>query len=153
MALLYLPVGEEFNYKRQKIINKMGKWKKDRSKPYCSHCKKTTVSLFVYNIAKNGKKYYMCRRCNTKRVKEYRATPNGRNKIFGAVYRSIEKLSYKQEARIYLNSCLRKGLIKKPKKCSICGLNKKIEGHHTDYSKPLDVVWVCRSCHSDLEKV
>lgn len=31
--------------------------------------------------------------------------------------------------------------------CVVCGaLNG--DGHHEDYSKPLDVVWLCRACHN-----
>jgi hypothetical protein len=30
--------------------------------------------------------------------------------------------------------------------CVICD-EKKVEGHHWDYSKPLDVFWLCRAHH------
>lgn len=33
--------------------------------------------------------------------------------------------------------------------CSVCG-NPKSEAHHSDYSKPLDVVWLCRKHHKEL---
>ena len=31
--------------------------------------------------------------------------------------------------------------------CEICNRNGDIRAHHYDYSKPLDVIWVGRSCH------
>ena len=38
----------------------------------------------------------------------------------------------------------------KPKECSICGGEKRIVAHHKDYSRPLDVLWMCNSCHVNL---
>jgi predicted metal-binding protein len=35
----------------------------------------------------------------------------------------------------------------KPTICVHCGKSKRLDAHHTDYSKPDYVVWVCRSCH------
>lgn len=58
----------------------------------------------------------------------------------------------KHEARMAVNAAIGKGLIFKPKVCEGC--NKQVankghlHGHHEDYSKPLDVVWLCRICHS-----
>jgi ribosomal protein S27AE len=41
------------------------------------------------------------------------------------------------------------GKLIRPKKCSQCGdSNSRIEGHHLDYSKRLEVIWLCRKCHA-----
>ena|ERR1700689_2792033 len=41
---------------------------------------------------------------------------------------------------------LRNGHIKKSKHCLLC-LNKKIEGHHENYNKPLEIMWLCKKHH------
>ena len=48
-------------------------------------------------------------------------------------------------AHIALRNGLRRGLIAK-RPCSICGA-AEAEAHHPDYSKPLQVVWLCRKHH------
>jgi len=48
-------------------------------------------------------------------------------------------------ARSYANAYLRRGWLKK-EPCGNCG-NPESQMHHEDYSKPLDVRWLCRPCH------
>jgi len=40
----------------------------------------------------------------------------------------------------------RKGLLVKTD-CVECGSSEHIHGHHEEYSKPLEVVWLCAKCH------
>lgn len=47
------------------------------------------------------------------------------------------------------NYAKRKGLLVK-RACERCGSTENIDSHHDDYDKPLDVRWLCRSCHKRL---
>lgn len=58
----------------------------------------------------------------------------------------------KFKARYSLNDAVKSGKIIKPKKCQLCDIETKLEGHHHDYSKPLDVKWLCNRCHNLIEK-
>jgi len=77
------------------------------------------------------------------------------------------------EAHSKVDYAIRSGKLFRPETCEICGkkpiktfknrwLNKTVEvpyhnpgivAHHPDYNKPLDVVWVCRKCHSKIHKI
>lgn len=58
------------------------------------------------------------------------------------------------KARVVLNQAVRRGNIKKPDACSRCGCGHLvIEAHHDDYSKPLDVKWLCSECHGEVHRV
>lgn len=47
-----------------------------------------------------------------------------------------------------------KGNITRSSMCEECGCdNKKIEGAHYNYSEPLNVRWLCRSCHVKWDKL
>ena len=54
-----------------------------------------------------------------------------------------------QKARWTLTNALRSGKLVKADACSKCGKDGLIDGHHPDYSKPLEVLWLCRRCHTD----
>jgi len=43
-------------------------------------------------------------------------------------------------------------MVDKKHYCDICGTEENIHGHHPDYSKPLDVIWLCKSHHDKLHK-
>ena len=95
----------------------------------------------------------MCRQCNTERQKRYRNTTNGRNKIYQAVKRSTSKFLFKHSARMKVRWAIKNGKMVNPNICSVCHKNGEfIEAHHKDYSKPLEVIWLCRGCHADLHK-
>lgn len=50
-------------------------------------------------------------------------------------------------AQNLLNRAIRFKRIIRPNQCEKCKAVAKTEGHHTDYSKPLEVAWLCRKCH------
>jgi hypothetical protein len=47
---------------------------------------------------------------------------------------------------------IRHGELVRAETCSRCGEAKPTEAHHSDYSKPLDVVWLCVKCHRRLHR-
>lgn len=42
-------------------------------------------------------------------------------------------------------------LLRQP--CSVCGVSNDVEAHHEDYSKPLDVTWLCTHHHADHRRL
>ena len=58
----------------------------------------------------------------------------------------------REKAHSLFKSALRSGKVIRPAKCEMCGDSCKPHGHHPDYSKPYDVIWLCSSCHSLLHK-
>jgi hypothetical protein len=51
-------------------------------------------------------------------------------------------------ARFRLRDAVKSGTVAKPSACMLCGANGgRIDGHHHDYSRPFDVVWLCTRCH------
>lgn len=58
----------------------------------------------------------------------------------------------KTHARNVFRKALVNGLISRPHICSRCGREATIDGHHTDYRKPLDVQWVCVPCHRKIHE-
>jgi len=66
------------------------------------------------------------------------------------VFRKMKPMAY--AAHIIVGNAVRSGKLKKPRKCSECGQKRLIHGHHEDYYKPLDVIWLCQVCHKKRHK-
>jgi len=58
----------------------------------------------------------------------------------------------KRHARVRLREALKRNLLIRPDRCSVCDVGCTPHGHHEDYSKPLEVIWVCPQCHSNIHK-
>lgn len=52
-------------------------------------------------------------------------------------------------ARSAVGNAVRDGRLTKPTFCGCCGREGKVQAHHTDYSRPLDVAWLCFVCHRE----
>ena len=52
----------------------------------------------------------------------------------------------KYKARTAVNNAIRDGRLVR-KSCVVGGCQEKSEAHHEDYSKPLEVIWMCRPHH------
>lgn len=54
-----------------------------------------------------------------------------------------------RKAHSAISNAIRDGRLTRPTQCSQCGSEgKRIEAHHDDYSKPLEVRWLCKRCHA-----
>lgn len=59
-----------------------------------------------------------------------------------------EKNPSKPNARRVVEAAVKAGVLSKPGSCSKCGKTScRIEAHHEDHARPLDVTWLCVSCH------
>lgn len=57
------------------------------------------------------------------------------------------------KAHVKSGNAVRDGKLQRPECCEGCGLPKRVEKHHSDYSKPLLVVWLCKPCHIIADKI
>jgi hypothetical protein len=54
----------------------------------------------------------------------------------------------KRAARVAVGNAVRDGKLLRPPECQVCAVACEPHGHHEDYSRPLDVIWVCTACHA-----
>ncbi len=113
----------------------------------CDWCHETGKRL-VYT----GRSY-ICSSCNAKRRLLYYKTKRGSNSIRTTSQKMAKIYPEKARARAQVAYWVRQGKLKKPIECPRCGSGeRKIQAHHHDYSKPLDVRWLCTYCHADFHK-
>jgi uncharacterized protein YlaI/predicted HTH domain antitoxin len=62
-------------------------------------------------------------------------------------------------AQNILEKAIERGAVVRKAKCELCGSTDTfkdgrtaIQAHHTDYNKPLDVMWLCQKCHHEWHK-
>jgi len=156
-----------------KDLNEFGldNQKKDKLRPSCRSCKKKTDALGFKNnknkrLARN-KEYYEENKAkllnsqrdyyneNKKIISEkhkvYIETESGKKAKRKAGDNWTKANLHKKETHYAVHKAVKSGELHKPNTCTLCGcFDVKIEGHHYDYSKPLDVVWCCSKCHAKI---
>jgi hypothetical protein len=138
----------------------------------CNHCgKRKAISKFYEDRRKADGHFHQCKECVKQRVRDYTARniektractrrsmrlPHRVEANKKAVIARMKERPEINRARQAVSRALKKGTIKKPKKCawSKCTTTRKyrIEAHHEDYNKPLIVNWLCTPCHGRLHK-
>jgi hypothetical protein len=86
-----------------------------------------------------------------KRMKLYNQTQRGKEVIHECTKRYVQNHPEKRKATRAINHAIERGEINS-EPCLLCGSMRMLQAHHPDYSKPLDVVWLCKVCHNDLHK-
>lgn len=108
----------------------------------CTQCGRTQPldSFNRSSAAKDGRRYECreCQRCSRIRDYEKERASNHR-------YRRRNRPRVRAHELVY--EAIKRGELVRPTVCSGCGEGGRIEAHHDDYSKPLDVRWLCPRCH------
>lgn len=139
---------------------------KEMKTKICCGCKERK-SIKCFYIRLNGWINYLCKGCEVLRRHKYLSNPEKRkrNNLVSALYKRKDR---KENPKKYLEQnrerykrypekmlaktkvweAIRKGLLKK-EPCVVCG-EIKVHGHHPDYSKPLEVIWLCHTHHKQL---
>lgn len=114
----------------------------------CPRCKRTDVEFpFAH------RKSYTCRGCLREASRKWMAanrksaSRNRKSDSYEHRANTPEKKA-KLLARSKIRNAVRAGKFDRLP-CAVCG-ELKAEAHHEDYSKPFDVLWLCRKHHSQL---
>ena|ERR1700757_2653927 len=131
----------------------------------CFKCHKTKpLNDFYSHSQMKGGHLGKCKECAKKDVHDRYATPEGRKAFRDydearnkTEERKSKKLEYmrqrraenpeKYKANTLVNNAIRDGRLVR-QACEYCGISKA-EAHHEDYSKPLEVRWLCFKHHRE----
>ncbi len=116
----------------------------------CKVCNKKDVKDNYRANIDHYKEYEISRANLDHRVaarKSYAQTEQGKQKHSEAVERWAAAHPDRNGAKIIVNNAVRDGRLTPWPVCSVPSCCAKPEAHHPDYSKPLDVVWLCRKHH------
>ena len=130
----------------------------------CRACgvEKDVTEFYTHKRMKDGR-LNKCIKCVIERVQRYRKThrtevsayeqrraakPARRAYVRRVQVRMRKAHPEKYKARTAVSNALRDGrLTREP--CSRCGSGVRVQAHHADYTKPLDVEWLCFRCHRE----
>lgn len=120
-------------------------------------CKKCGISKprteFPKHSSIKGEVENLCKKCRYQQIKLWRK--KNKEKYLETARKHVKKYANKYPEKMIAHQKVTAakllGILIKPKLCELCGKDhKNIQAHHEDYSKPLEVVWLCVQCHNDV---
>lgn len=120
-------------------------------KPLSAYYKHSQMADGTFGVCKECHRARMkIRRLTNPDVQEYDRqryrNPDRKARTAEVAKRWAERNPKARKAQWTVSNAVRDGRLKKTP-CAMCGSAKNIQGHHKDYDKPLDVVWLCVTCH------
>ena len=119
----------------------------------CKECRKADSRIYYDTNAELIRQKAQARRSEpavAARNKAWREMPERKQKA-ARIMREYERRNpIKVAARLAVREAVRKGQML-PLPCEACGTSKA-QAHHCDYSKPLDVRWLCSTHHAEWHK-
>ena len=95
-----------------------------------------------------------CKDCTKKDTRRRREdTPE---KDLETRLKACEKNPTHKNANRAVSAATKSGALKKRTACQGCGRKAdetRLSAHHYDYTKPLDVIWLCAACHRKVDHV
>lgn len=120
----------------------------------CTNCKLNKEQTYFYTSCD-----YECRSCILERhrnsydpakEKERNKSKNRKQQFIISKNKMLLKYPEKIKARTAVRLALNRGdIVKKP--CEVCS-ESKVHAHHVDYSKPLEIMWLCRKHHDEWHR-
>lgn len=112
----------------------------------CHEVKPLATGFYKHKGARDGYRGY-CRKCHMKRLAETRDPDKKRISDNRAHAARRKRDADRVRARAAVYRAVQSGRLTRPGVCEVCGGTDRIHGHHADYSRPLDVEWLCWVCH------
>lgn len=127
---------------------------------YDSKCKDCAKAMTKAARERNPEHYKAFDRARANRPdrvsarKAYRQTEEGKKAVARANKAYQMRAPERRAAHIAVGNAIRDGVLKPWPICAIpeC-LCETVEAHHSDYSRPLDVVWLCNDHHREAHRL
>lgn len=113
-----------------------------RARPYCGKCDQRKDASEFYHRP-NGEPVYPCIPC---------AKEANRGSFTQWKQKNPGRIRVVELARRVVACAMTRGLLVRADTCETCGQAGRIQAAHGDYSKPLEIRWLCKRCHNHWDQ-
>lgn len=113
---------------------------------FCSKCKELVpMANFNRNRSKPDGLHNICKPCRKQYARNNKAA-------IARYYRWRDANRHKVRTHDAVYRAVKAGSLTKPDHCEGCNTKTALQGHHADYTKPLQVLWLCVACHNAIHR-